>query len=799
MVLYQHMRLPLFLAAQSLGFALLQAQTAPVVTPRGVINAFTQRPAPSQVAPGGIIWISGLNLGRAEGIKATGNPAPTKLGDVEVLVNNRLAGIISAEPGRIVAVVPAEVPNGLANVVVRRGEQQSRPARISILASFPSLRTKDDKGFGELAVTGSGADVVFPASGFGTPGAQDLQAYVGGLRAKVQAAEAARPGEFDITLTVPSEAAPGDMVTLMSGNRLANQGTWGKRTATLKYLALPEGTPDLRDLISSDLRGEFMLATGARDDKGCYPAFLFDFGKASASRLAECLTTANRNAATPIVAANDTSVLGALVGPPESAEVASPKLLTLAPGASPVTVNLPSSAALLTANANGFVAVAPGPPAKVYSIDPVTAEVTEGVQPGAGAAPAAPGGPGGLIAVAVDLGDGLNVVVSNPVGVGNNRRVVVVADHDRTPKKAKLAFLDPQNAVVSTRDFPDTWLPLAAQPQQVQLPPGVTLPPNVQVARPLVSVFLDPPTRTFYVLARLADNTKHGMLAFPLDPGGTKTVDFPDGWFATGCAAQIPLQSLDLSRRLGLLGSKTLATAFANPCPADGFLVLDLTNQTATSVQLPGTGQLNANAGANEMNDYMFGTNTDPGRNNVSDTLYVLDGVSGAINRLDLPSGVTGFGNLSTIPAIGALVAPATNRVQGDNGLVLFDLETATAKLLPAPDGFASVQIAGIFATTRKIVGRGLKDQNSGSQFIVYDLVSGDASIIPNPEGVAFVGPLPAAAPGGGGGGAPGGGGGQAQQPQAVTLRANPRAGTIAATAWNAQRRAVGIALLQVP
>lgn len=795
------MRLPLLMCTALLTIALSHAQTAPVVTPRGVINGFTQRPAPSQVAPGGIIWISGLNLGPPEGIKATENPAPTKLGDVEVLINNRAAGVISAEPGRIVAVVPAETPNGLVNVIVRRGEQQSRAARISVLAIFPSLRTKDDKGFGELAATGSGPDVVIPASGFGTPGAQDLQAYVGGLRATVQAAAAERPGEFDVTITVPAEAAPGDMVTLLTGNRVANQGTWGKRAASLKYLPLPEGTPDLRDLNSSDLRGEFLIATGARDDKGCYAAFLFDFGKAAASRLPECLTTTNRNAATPIVAANDTAVLGALVGPPESAEVVSPKLLTVAPGGASATVTLPTAASLLTANANGFVAVAPGPPAKVYGIDPVTAEISEGAAVAAGGAGAPGGGPGGIVAITVDLGDGLNVVVSNPVGVGNNRRVVVVADNDRAAKKAKLAFLDPQNAVVATRDFPEGWLPLAAQPQQVQLPPGVNLPPGVQLARPLVSVFLDPPTRLFYVLARQGDNAKHGVVTFPLDPSEVKTVAFPDGWFATGCAAQIPLQSLDLSRRLGLLGSKTLATAFANPCPADGFLVVDLTNQTATAVQLPGTGQLNANAGANEMNDYMFGTNTDPGRNNVSDTLYALDGVSGAINRLDLPSGVTGFGNLSAIPAIGALIAPATNRVQGDGGLVLFDLETATAKLLPAPDGFAAVQIAGIFGTTRKVVGRGVKEQNAGSQFIVYDLVTGDASIIPNPEGVAFVGPLPAAAPGQGGGGAPGGGGqpGAGQVQQAVTLRSNPRAGTIAATAWNAQRRAVGIALLQVP
>src|SRR4051794_29848834 len=81
----------------------------PAVPPRGITNAFPQAPAPSPVAPGGLIWIQGLSLGPAEGLKATDIPWPTKLGDIEVLINGRLSPVGFVSPSRIVAQVPLEV------------------------------------------------------------------------------------------------------------------------------------------------------------------------------------------------------------------------------------------------------------------------------------------------------------------------------------------------------------------------------------------------------------------------------------------------------------------------------------------------------------------------------------------------------------------------------------------------------------------------------------------------------------------------------------------------------------------
>jgi hypothetical protein len=54
------------------------AQTAPVVLPRGIVNAFTQLPAPATVGRGGIIEIDGLNLGPPSALQASGPPLPTQ-------------------------------------------------------------------------------------------------------------------------------------------------------------------------------------------------------------------------------------------------------------------------------------------------------------------------------------------------------------------------------------------------------------------------------------------------------------------------------------------------------------------------------------------------------------------------------------------------------------------------------------------------------------------------------------------------------------------------------------------------
>ncbi|MBL8209709.1 MAG: IPT/TIG domain-containing protein, partial [Bryobacterales bacterium] len=89
-----------------------QVTLGPVINPRGVINAWTQQPAPSAVAAGGLIWIDGINLGPATPLTGEGPVWPTELGGVQVMVGNRAAPLVSVSPARIVAQVPYETPAG---------------------------------------------------------------------------------------------------------------------------------------------------------------------------------------------------------------------------------------------------------------------------------------------------------------------------------------------------------------------------------------------------------------------------------------------------------------------------------------------------------------------------------------------------------------------------------------------------------------------------------------------------------------------------------------------------------------
>jgi hypothetical protein len=297
----------------------------------------------------------------------------------------------------------------------------------------------------------------------------------------------------------------------------------------------------------------------------------------------------------------------------------------------------------------------------------------------------------------------------------------------------------------------------------------------------------------------------------------TAAIPFPDGWFTTSCRPLQPQQSwflnLELSRSLAVMGSSSAETTAKNPCPALGYLLLDPAQRAIKALRFPGAGQANAQGNNGDLNDYLFATNSDSNNPNQTDTLYVLDGVSETAIRFNLPTSVATFSGLQTIPEMGALMGLANNRIAGDAGVVFFNLDEETGKVLPVPDGFQRVALlgggnAGFFASTRKLVVRGFRPNNEGSSLIVYDLATDDSYVVANPDGVVHAGQLPAQAaapgsgpPGGGpppGGGGPGGaaGGGAAPQPiQAI----NPKSNFVAVVGYNGDRQAVGVMAVRIP
>jgi uncharacterized protein (TIGR03437 family) len=812
----------------ALGTAAAQPPTGPVVSPRGVVNAFTQQPAPSVVAPGGIVHVNGLSLGPPGGVKSTETPLPTQLGEppIEVLINGKPVPLFSADPERIVAQVPWEAEVGLARVTVRRGGVESKPARIQIAALDPSVRTADGNGYGEVAgklngqvltISAFGVGPTQPKVGNGEPGPEDpparprtaVEAFVGGLPAKsVAVLSKERVGEFDIRLEVPPGAQPGDVITLTAGTRAAgfrpaNPATYQKLASPeVQFVPSPEGAPEFRGLVTSDLRGNFLIASGPRDDSGCYASYLFDVAGKKATKIDNCLTTSARNAASPVVAANDGSALAALIGPPQGEPPGgiSSKVQIFNPLRDPLVVELEEAASQIAPGASGdFEAVLPGTPPRRVTIDSQTGDVLP-AGPAQGGARGVPNLPGAVLKI--DLGEGLTHVLAAQA-LPQNLFAVIVGDDADHPKKAKIAMLNAKGEVRATKDFPEAWLPLVAPPPPQRPGAGAgggagggAAAPAAGAAR-RVSINLDQLKGVFYVLVRNADNSKHALVAFGSEDTPPTLVSFPESWFVAACSPNLPLYNLELSRKLAFLGSRVAETEVKDPCPGAGFLLLDLEAQSVAAIQLPGQGQFDADGAASgDVNDYIYGSNTDPSRRNTADTLFVLDSVTSSAFRMDLPPGITTFAAPRTIPAMNALVAVAMNTNQGDAGLVFFDLDRAEARVFPVPEGFAVVNLMDVFATTRKLVARGNKSGGAGFQCLIYDLLTGDLLMPDYPDGVASVGGPPprlAQPPGGAPGGTP------APQTAQLLQRVNTKANMVTGFAYNSEGKQVGVVVVRVP
>ncbi|MFN9431608.1 MAG: hypothetical protein ACK6DX_15875, partial [Acidobacteriota bacterium] len=397
--------IPLMLQA-----TLLQAQapTTPVVTPRGVVNALSLRPAPSAVGPGGLIQISGLNLGPAAGWKAESQPIPVQYGGEpawEVLVNERPAGVLEASPSRILAVVPPETAAGLASVVVRRGNQQSRPARIAVQPVAPALAAANGLGYGIAANSGTDGKMVLSASSLGPEAARAaLRATVGGIAAEVEtAASAQKPGTYDVRVQVPEGAESGDLILLRVNNAESNSLVMGatRGRSELIFVPLAEGSSEMRTLRSSDLDGMNLTVVGARGSDGCYPAYQLNARARTLAKIDGCPTAMQAQAATPFVESPGSPEFAALEGP-DRKELRIFRSL----GREPLRVSLPEAMTNLVGQAGGQFIVTGA--SKNYRVDGSSGEVEE-FTPG-GTAAGLPGlNPQQLLQrfQNLDLGDGI--------------------------------------------------------------------------------------------------------------------------------------------------------------------------------------------------------------------------------------------------------------------------------------------------------------------------------------------------------------------------------------------------------
>jgi uncharacterized protein (TIGR03437 family) len=806
-----------FLAlALCLPLAHAQAPTAPVISARGVTNFFTQEPAPGIVAQGGLVQIVGLNLGPPEGAKAADTPWPTRLGGTQVVIGGKPAALYSVAPGVIIAQVAPDANLGLVDVIVRRGGDTSQPAKVTVAALAPSVRTVKDAGYGAAWGSSDSGTISTTATGLGPTDAKiaagdvgpsdtpavpkaDISAFVGGMPARVTAtASSTRPGEFDVTIAVPAGTRPGDLITLIANRSRANLTVFQPASAPeVLYLPLPDKAPAISTLTDADVDGRFLLATSARGADGCYAGIAADLGTKSITLASDCLTSAAA-AALPVVGAPNTNTLAALIGPPsgDAQTGVSATVKIFRPAADTLTVTLPAAASTLTATNGGLVAAIPGTPPQTIVIDPDTGDMQKPAAATGGGAAA--GALPGAATPAVTINGLKNVYATANLGQG--RTAIVVGDDPLKPTKALFAIVNATGDVLGSKDFPAGWIPLlnAVAPTRAGAPAA---------APPRAPSMYDAASRQFFVLARAADASKDAFLAFPTGTGDPKVAAFPDGWFAASCSADIRVLLLDLAGQAAVAAARTPAVEYQASCPGNGFAVLDFSEATVTAVPLPDQGLLRvpstrADTSLAQMNNYVFGARLDTTRNGTSDAVYVLDGVNASAFLLTVPTGLNGFSDasLQQIPQLNALFAQTIDKIPGDDGLILFNLDLQTVQNLAVPDGFTTVAAledngAVCCLATRKLLARALKQ--GGASLVIYDLLTNELAVAPNPEGVTSFGPPPAAANAGGGAGN-GGAGVNAAAAAARVVSSNPRANTAYAIAYNGNRQA-GIMVVRIP
>jgi hypothetical protein len=373
---------------------------------------------------------------------------------------------------------------------------------------------------------------------------------------------------------------------------------------------------------------------------------------------------------------------------------------------------------------------------------------------------AAAGGPAGVGGAVLNVGninvDGLTQVVSTIARLGNNRLVAVVADSDTNPQRAMFAMLSGSGEVVARAAFPAGYLPLlpprpaAGGPGPGPGPgpggPGGGVPGGpgggVLGATPRAAAQTDTATDRVIVLARSSDNSRHALAIFDPVAATARATDLPSGAFAANCSPQLRMIPLTLAAKLVLPSSDRNETAATNPCAATGLLVFDGAG-SMQRVALPGSGTLDVNS-VNLLNDYLYGANADRLSQNAS-SVFVYDGVTDTMRKLDTPRGATGFAGLQPIGVTGQLLAMASGRVPGDEGLLLFDLAGGVPRLFPTPEGFARLANAGMHFATRKLTARGLKASGE-SQIVVYDPGTGAVSLVENPAQIQSIGSGAAAA-----------------------------------------------------
>jgi uncharacterized protein (TIGR03437 family) len=154
--------------------------TGVYLNPIGIINAASYAPMTANVAPGETISLFGSNLSKVT-MSGPAGPAPTILGNTQVVVNGIAAPLYYVSPTQINAVVPFEVSSdSLVTIqVINSGTDSNAVGNMYIGDSAPGVFTQTTNGIGLGAALHANYTLITPSNP-AMPG-EEIAVYLTGL------------------------------------------------------------------------------------------------------------------------------------------------------------------------------------------------------------------------------------------------------------------------------------------------------------------------------------------------------------------------------------------------------------------------------------------------------------------------------------------------------------------------------------------------------------------------------------------------------------------------------------------
>lgn len=607
-------------------------------------------------------------------------------------------------------------------------------------------------------------------------------------------------GIYKLTFTVPENAESTETFRWTSGGQGTNAVLGPMGPPEARYMSLPDDVGLVGRIDMTDLNPYFIAVSGLIDDgEGCYPgAHLLDFRKNATTAVSDCILPSFPNALNPLTGyrpfefARDSSVLAALIAPPEDEEgdgITNRLLVVDGSAGTTEILKLDRRVDRLQPDLQGRPTLRlehSGGTGVGYVID-LEGSVVEEI--------------GFWLPLPSPLEvDGLNrLVAQQSINLQGGYRVRLLGpESPEEIASSRVILFDRAASVIAQSELPDGWAPIA--PPRRTNPQGIAV--GGQSLAPAASGFAD--DRSGYAVVRKTDGSQDGVLAVRLevaeDPEAdppesvsmtVSVIPFPEGTFAASCTNQVRWQRIAVTRTLAIAGSDAPHSAFAEPrdgqiCTSDRLVLFQPDSEAVEVVSVPeDSGPLDVLLKSSVRGYLYFG---DGGRQEALEVprkLQVFDAMTKTFSEIAMPEGV-GITVNAIVQQIGGrarLVALATGgplrtnnrtgatrpQLQGNRGLLVVDLADGAVTHLPLPDGYQGV-IPGTFQMASQgnrgygllpLIGRAFANvrlrnigpgQPGGSRIITWDLATGEPTEIEMPEG-GFAAVRPVVAGGGGGGG----------------------------------------------